>query len=446
MSNLKYKISNNFSVSNSGQAILTSVVFFMFISMIVVSGAYTVSYKESKSSRDFGTSKKSFFMAESGLEDLAYRITKGKSHDTAEVLSLDGYFATTTVADINGAKEITATGTASKMIRRSKIKLTNTSGMAFHYGVQVGSGGVEMGESSDVVGSIYSNGSISGDNGAQISGDAIVAGQAGANSISGVIVKGDAKANSISGSKICGNAYYQSIDSGSLEFLNSPTTQTCGTPVTNGAAYPNSSDPPVENMPVSQADIDQWKADAQAGGTVLGNYNVTSNVSLGPKEITGNLTMNSQNKILTVTGNIYVRGNIDIDNGSTIRCNASYGAKSCLIVADGWIHADNNGTFAGSGTAGSFIMLLTTLACDGSFSEGCTHHNGAVDVHNNATGVIFYAQNGKVNLHNGVNVTEVTAYKLSLDNNAVITYDQGLANSNFSSGPSGGYSIESWRE
>ena len=34
---------------------------FMFVSMIVVSGAYTVSYKESKSSRDFGTSKKVFY-------------------------------------------------------------------------------------------------------------------------------------------------------------------------------------------------------------------------------------------------------------------------------------------------------------------------------------------------------------------------------------------------
>src|SRR3989338_7304749 len=144
MSNLKSKISNNFSVSNSGQAILTAVVFFMFVSMIVVSGAYTVSYKESKSSRDFGTSKKSFFMAESGLEDLAYRMIKGKNYDTVEILSLDGFFATTTVADISGDKEITATGTASKMIRKSKIKLEAGGGTWFFYGMQTGEGGVAM--------------------------------------------------------------------------------------------------------------------------------------------------------------------------------------------------------------------------------------------------------------------------------------------------------------
>ena len=81
-------------------------------------------------------------MAESGLEDLSYRVIKGKNYNATEVLSLDGYFATTTVADVSGAKEITATGTASKMIRRSKIKLKNNNGVSFHYGVQVGEGGL----------------------------------------------------------------------------------------------------------------------------------------------------------------------------------------------------------------------------------------------------------------------------------------------------------------
>ena len=57
------------------------------------------------------------------MEDLSYRVIKGKNYDPTEVLSLDGFFATTTVADISGAKEITATGIAYKMIRKSKIKL-----------------------------------------------------------------------------------------------------------------------------------------------------------------------------------------------------------------------------------------------------------------------------------------------------------------------------------
>jgi hypothetical protein len=51
-----------------------------------------------------------------------------------------------------------------------------------------------------------------------------------------------------------------------------------------------------------------------------------------------------------------------------------------------------------------------------------------------------------IRLNNGANVTEVVANKLSLENNAIVTYEQGLINSNFSSGPSGGWSIDKWKE
>jgi len=586
---------------------LVSVIFFLFISLAIISGLVSPSVREFKNANVNLKSKQSYFLAESGSEDAVYRLIKNMSIGDSETLTLNSNSVTTTITTLLGnVKEISSLGDVSSYQRKTNILLsTNTAGISFNYGVQVGAGGVEMGENSNIIGGIYSNGSISGDNGAKISGDAIVAGSieeslearsticlqdtiagktnpqidfaqsfvapssdslakvslylkkvgnpssrkvkiaadnngspddeslvsdtlnkdlvttsygwvdvtfsspplliagntywiildadqnndkywiwcndsnngyssglgkysqdwdddpwtqitgdlnfrtyfgAGASFLDGVIVQEDAKADTITDSQICGDAYYKSIDASSLNFLNNPTTQVCGTPTTNGTAYPDSPDPPVENMPISQGNIDQWKIDAQAGGTISGNYSVTSDVSLGPKEITGNLLVTSNTKTLTITGTIYVHGNIDISNGSTIRCSASYGAGSCLIVADGWIHTSNNGTFAGSGTVGSFIMLLTTLACDGSFSSGCTHHDGAVDAHNNATGVIFYAQNGKVNLHNGVNITEIIAYKLALDNNATITYNQGLANTNFTSGPSGGYSIDSWQE
>jgi hypothetical protein len=51
-----------------------------------------------------------------------------------------------------------------------------------------------------------------------------------------------------------------------------------------------------------------------------------------------------------------------------------------------------------------------------------------------------------VNLHNGVNVTEVTAYKLRLDNNAIITYENGLVDTQFTAGPQGGWEINDWEE
>lgn len=592
--------------SESGAALLIAVIFFLIISVTIVVGSVETVVGSRKIAQNLIKSKSSYFTSEAGIEDALYRVKKNKQISNPEAMTLNDGTVSVIVNDSGGGeKEIIARGDVSSDIRNIKTSVSAGQGYDFFYGVQVGAGGMEMDENSNVIGSVYSNGSISGSSGSKISGDAIVAGHieesllarsivcnqdqivgkndpqidfaqsfvapsseplakvslylkkignpdsrtvkiaadnngspdndslasgtlnkslvatlygwtditfsspplltdgntywiildadkdndeywiwckdsnngygngvgkyskkwnddpwaqitgdlnfrtyfgAGVSLIDGVVITGDAKANTITDSKICGNAYYQSIDSSSLNFLNGPTTQTCGTPVTNGMAYPGASDSPLQNMPISQANIDQWKADAQAGGTVSGNYNVTDNVSLGPKEIIGDLIMSSEGKTLTITGTIYAHGNIDISNNSAIRCASSYGANSCLIVADGWIHTANNGTFVGSGASGSFIMLLTTLACDGSFSSGCTHHEGAVDVHNNATGVIFYAQNGKINLHNGVNVTEITAYKLKLDNTATVTYDQGLVNANFSSGPSGGWNIKSWKE
>ncbi len=243
-----------------------------------------------------------------------------------------------------------------------------------------------------------------------------------------VTVSGNAYANTITDSTVNGTKYCQNTN-------NSPVCNT------------SQSDPSPLNMPISQGNIDQWKADATAGGVITGDYAVLDDIALGPKEITGNLLMNTSNKTLTVNGTLYIRGYIDIGaTGTMIKCAASFGSDSCIIVADGWVHLTNNVTFQGSGASGSFLFLLTTLACTGIPGTGCTHHDGAIDVHNQASGAIFYAPNGMINLHNGVTLTSATAYKLRLDNTATIRYDQGVTNANFSSGPGGGWNIKSWKE
>lgn len=279
----------------------------------------------------------------------------------------------------------------------------------------------------------------------------------GLSSIDSVIVLGNAKVNTITNSKICGDAYYQTIDASSLNFLNAPSSPTCSLPLTNGTAHPSSPDPPVSNMPISQSNIDQWKQDAVAiingncgdGGVaecVIGDNNT---LSLGLKTITGNLTL-TKKQTLVVTGTLYVQGYISLDSsgGATIKCDLAYAAQGCVIITDSWIHIKNNAIFQGSGTQGSYLMFISTLAgCNGGDEEPqCTHHNAGVDIHNNATGAIFYVPNSMANLHNGVTVTELTAYKLSLDNGAIVQYEQGLFNALFSSGPGGSFNITGWGE
>lgn len=264
----------------------------------------------------------------------------------------------------------------------------------------------------------------------------------GASFIDSVTINGTAKANTISNSFIGTDAYYQTI-------LNTSVA---------GASYPGSSDSPVLTMPVSDANIAQFKSDAEVGGVIIGNCGdsgdpscVVGNgqtISLGPKKINGNLNL-SNAKTIYITGTLYVTGNIDIDGtGVVVSCDPSFGSESCIIITDGWVHISNNVTFAGSGQTGSYLMILTTLpGCNGlSSSTGCTHHYSGMDIHNNSGGAIFYASESMINLHNNVNITSAVAYKLRLDNNAAVTYEIGVSNQSFSSGPSGGWSVSNWNE
>jgi len=70
----------------------------------------------------------------------------------------------------------------------------------------------------------------------------------------------------------------------------------------------------------------------------------------------------------------------------------------------------------------------------------------AIDVNNNTQGAIFYSSAGNINVNNNVALKEVIGYKLTLANNASVTYESGLSNVNFSTGPGGGWTLKrgSW--
>ncbi|MGH9857824.1 MAG: hypothetical protein ACRD4B_08275, partial [Acidobacteriota bacterium] len=67
-------------------------------------------------------------------------------------------------------------------------------------------------------------------------------------------------------------------------------------------------------------------------------------------------------------------------------------------------------------------------------------------ISNNSAGVIYYAPRGKLHFSNNATAKEATAYGIELDNQATITYESGLQNTTFSSGPAGGWDITSWQE
>lgn len=247
--------------------------------------------------------------------------------------------------------------------------------------------------------------------------------------ISGVTVGtgsvGDAWANKVTGSTVRGNLYCQT---------GSGNNKSCNT---------SQQDPAPQSFPISDGNITQWKTESEAGGVINGNYTVdASNASLGPKKIVGNLTLKN-GATLTMTGAIWVTGDILISNNASVSLASTFGTNSTILIADGIVDLSNNGQFSGTGQTGSYLMILTTSDCPA--SPSCSGAN-AIEVSNNAGAVILNAQKGTVHFSNNSGAKEAVAYTLSLDNGATITYESGLANVNFSTGPSGGWDILSWKE
>lgn len=260
----------------------------------------------------------------------------------------------------------------------------------------------------------------------------------GAGSIDKVIANGNAKANTITNSTIGGTAYCQA---------GSGNNKACDT---------SQADASPMNMPISDASILQWKTDAANGGTIVGNCGDAGNpscvitgstLSLGPKKIDGDLSMGI-GKTLVLTGVLYVTGDIHVSNNSTLKCDLSFGADSCIIIADGWINVENNGFFLGSGTAGSYLLGISTIeGCNGGAQlPSCTDDNSGIKLGNNLGGAIFYTTKSMIKIENNAIIKAVVGYKLKLSNNAVIQYETGVTDANFSSGPGGGWNIKNWLE
>lgn len=236
---------------------------------------------------------------------------------------------------------------------------------------------------------------------------------------------GDARANRVTNSTIAGSLYCQT---------GSGNNKACNTSLP---------DPVPQPFPISDGNIAQWKAEAEAGGVYVGNRTVVNtSATIGPQKITGNLSLENNARV-TMNGTIWVQGNLTLQNGSEIRLASGYGTNSGSIIVDGTVRVENNGNFAGSGAPGSYILVLSTSECP--LGPTCGTSN-AIYVSNNAGAVILNAQKGSMYFENNAGAKEATAYKIVLENNAYITYESGLANVNFSSGPSGGWNVISWKE
>ncbi|MBU1177355.1 hypothetical protein KKH96_02820 [Patescibacteria group bacterium] len=408
-----------------GAALLLYIILIFSIILIIGAGLTSLTLNSLNITNNKIESIKSYYTAEAGIEDSLLRLNNEMQFSTLNTLIIDNNSATTEISDlIGGSRTITSEGNADDKVRKLSVNYSiTTSEISFFYGAQAGDGGITMGNNSVIEGNVFSNGNVSG--GGTITNTVTVANNG--NGISGVEVGDNAYVYSCSDADIEGTLYY--VSDGVIDNCDYGSIVDLG---------PEEIKP--EAMPISPEQIINWKNEASSGGTFSGDYTVSGgeSVSLGPIKITGNLIVNIS-AILNVTGLIYVEGDILINNNVVLKLDSGFGSQSGIIINDGKISVQNGAAVQGSGEDNSFLMLLST---NNSIDPG----SPAINVRNNAAAAIFYASNGMINLNNNINIREATGYKLALSNNAVVSYDSGLANANFSSGPGGSWQVENWKE
>jgi hypothetical protein len=228
----------------------------------------------------------------------------------------------------------------------------------------------------------------------------------------------DAWAHTVQGASVTGTIYCQT---------GSTNNKSCNT---------SKGDPPAQSMPMSDQNIQDWKDDAAAGGVTAGNVTVGSaGANMGPTHITGNLLVNGGGT-LNLTGTVWVDGTIIVASGGKMKLDSSYGANSGAIIADGSVNVSGGGTFAGSGSAGSYPFLVTTSSCPA--APGCGGAD-AITLTGGAGTVALIAQNGNITINGGSAIKAVTGKQVTMTGGASLTYDSGLISENFSSGPGGSW-------
>lgn len=232
----------------------------------------------------------------------------------------------------------------------------------------------------------------------------------------GATIGGDAHANTLRDLTVTGGAFYQLLDN-----------------VTAGSLHPGSDDPEPKVMPISDANIAQWKAEAEAAGVFTGNI-TTCPVNLPAGKYIGNIIIGHDKKCIITAGSpVWITGTLNLDNENTIKLDPGWGASSGVIITDGIIELDNKNKILGSGTVGSELILLST-------HDSTVNDTVAIHLKNDGNSGAIYAGNGKIEVGNGNSIKEATGWKIKLKENTVINYETGMAGL-FFTGPGGSYSL-----
>lgn len=379
-----------------GQVLIVGIIFMGVILILSAALFSRVTSYIHFNSNDI-TREQATNLAEAGLERTLWKLntTAGAcdaSCTTETALGTTGTFEVSITNKSSNLKTITSTGyipnkanTRAKRTIKTDVTISDTL-IAFNFGVQVGNGGVSLGQSARINGSVYSNktgSSISGNQGSIITGDAFAAG-----------------------------------------------TITSPNPTVQGLKRENQSQSVMPTV-----DYQYWKDQAtNCSGCQTIDCSGTctpSGSTIGKTKYIGNVSL-SQSQILTLTGPVYITGNLDLGQSSKINLDESFGSDSTILILDGTISVGQDASVnPTSANPKGYIMLVTT-----------SNATPAVNIGQSGVYAIIYALNGEVKLGQSSHSTAIIANQLTLNQSAILTYDQGLASTDFTSGPGAGWAIK----
>lgn len=231
------------------------------------------------------------------------------------------------------------------------------------------------------------------------------------------LIGGEAHANTLRDLTIQKGAYYQVSND-----------------ITAASYHPDSADPLPKSFPISEANIADWKQQAQDTGIYTGNINNCPATMPAGKYI-GNVRFPIHCRV-TIAAPLWITGNLDVQEDVRIKLDPGFGLSSGVMMVDGLIELDKNGQVLGSGTAGSYLILLSNF---NSRDDGEGRY--AINVKRAGNTGVLYSNLGSIKLSKDNHITSITGWKVNARQDVIIEYDQGLAGTFFSFGPSGSYSI-----
>ena len=172
-------------------------------------------------------------------------------------------------------------------------------------------------------------------------------------------------------------------------------------------------------------------------------------MTIGPVKIACDLIIDKSSTDLTLSGAVWVEGNITTKSGPTILVDPSLAGKSIPFIADNpgdrttssQIFIQNSALFQGAGEDSYVLMISQNSDAENGGSEV------AITAGNNAGGdLLVYAAHGEILLKNNISLKEVSGYRIHLQNFAKVIYETGLASLLFTTGPGGGYVVDGWWE